>query len=104
MSSRKAPLALIVLGSVLAFGPLWGALATVIGMSRAFANLGASGPARPEPLAADVGMALWATMAGMVASPIGLVLLAGGIVWLVRITPCATQPEPAPQPRGTDVG
>ena len=87
MSSRKAPVSLIVLGSLLALGPLWGTAITVIGMLRAFVALDATGPARQEALAANVSVALWATMAGMVASPIGVALLAGGIVWLVRSRP-----------------
>ena len=102
MSSKKAPVALIVLGSLLALGPLWGLAGTVLGMGRAFANLGASGPASPEPLAADIGLALWATMAGIIASPIGLALMAGGIVWLVRATPRPEETESAPQSRRTE--
>lgn len=92
MRSRKAPIALIVLGSLLALGPLWGTVITVIGMFRAFVSLDASGPASQEALATHVSVALWATMAGMVASPIGLALLAGGIVWLVR----SRRPPPGP--------
>ena len=102
MRSKKAPIALIVLGSLLATGPLWGLVGTVIGMIRAFVALDATGPARPEAPAAHVSFALWATMAGIIASPIGLALLAGGIVWLVRSTPRPTQPKPSPQSRGAE--
>ncbi len=87
MSSKKTPIALIVFGSLLALGPLWGTVITVIGMIHAFVALDATGPARQEALAANVSLALWATMAGMIASPIGVALLAGGIVWLVRSRP-----------------
>lgn len=85
MRSKKAPLSLIVIGSLLALGPLWGLLGTAIGMIRAFRTLNAAGTADPEQLAAGVRVALGSTAAGIIASPIGLALLIGGIIWLVRI-------------------
>ena len=85
MRSKKAPLSLIVIGSLLALGPLWGLLGTAIGMIRAFRTLNAAGTADPEQLAAGVRVALGSTVAGFIASPIGLALLIGGIIWLVRI-------------------
>lgn len=85
MKSKKAPVSLIVIGSLLALGPLWGMLGTAIGMIRAFGALNADGSAPPEHLAADVGVALWSTAAGIIASPIGLALLISGILWLVRV-------------------
>ena len=99
MRSKKAPISLIVVGSLLAFGPLWGLVGTAIGMIRAFKTLSADGSANPEPLAADVSVALWSTAAGFIASPIGLALLIGGILWLVRINrPESIEPAAAEHP------
>ena len=99
MRSKKAPLSLIVVGSLLALGPLWGLAGTAIGMVRAFKTLSADGSVNPEPLAADISVALWSTAAGIIASPVGLALLIGGICWLVRINrPESIEPADAQRP------
>ncbi|MFA7159456.1 MAG: MotA/TolQ/ExbB proton channel family protein [Kiritimatiellia bacterium] len=85
MKSKKGPISLIVVGSLLALGPLWGVLGTVIGMLRAFGTLNNSGPATSERLASDISVSLWSTMAGLLMSPIGVAVLIGGIVWLIRM-------------------
>lgn len=85
MKSRKGPMSLVVIGSVLAISPLWGLLGTVIGMLRAFAAAQQSTPVPPEHLASNVSLSLLATAAGVAISPIGLALLIGGIIWFVRI-------------------
>jgi len=85
MKSQKGPISLIVVGSLLALGPLWGLLGTVIGMIRAFATIAKSGAGTPERLASNISTALWSTLAGLLVSPIGVALLVVGIVWLVRI-------------------
>jgi flagellar motor component MotA len=85
MKSRKRPISLIVIGSLLVLGPLWGVMGTVVGMIRAFGDLAQSVPASPEQLASDISASLWSTVAGFVMVPIGLALLIGGILWLVKI-------------------
>lgn len=85
MRSKKGPISLIVIGSLLTLGPLWGVMGTVIGMIRAFGTLNKTGPATPEHLASDISLSLWSTAAGILVSPIGLALLIGGIIWLVRV-------------------
>jgi len=44
MKSRKGPISLILIGSLLVLGPLWGVMGTVIGMIRAFGDLAQSAP------------------------------------------------------------
>ena len=85
MKSRKGPISLIVMGSLLALGPMWGVLGTVIGMIRAFDTIQQTGAGTPERLASDIGVSLYSTAAGMIMFPVGLALLVVGIVWLVRI-------------------
>jgi biopolymer transport protein ExbB/TolQ len=85
MKSRSGPILLIVLGTPLALGPLWGIIGTVVGMIRAFGTLQEGGPAQSEQLAADVSFAMQATKMGFIISPLGYVLLIVGIVWIIRI-------------------
>ena len=94
MKSRKGPITLIVSGSLLALGPLWGLLGTMIGMFRTFGTVATSGPGTSEQLANDVSTSFWATVAGLIISPIGIVLLVVGIVWLVRIRKAEKGIEP----------
>ena len=85
MKSRIGPISLIVIGSLLTLGPLCGVIGTVVGMMRAFGTLGGPKPPTPEHLASDISISLWSTAAGMILSPIGLVLIVVGIVWLLRV-------------------
>lgn len=85
MRSKKGPVSLIVIGSLLALGPLWGMMGTVIAMVRAFGTLSKTGPATADHLAMDISASFWSTAAGIIVSPIGLAVLIGGIIWLVRI-------------------
>lgn len=85
-NSYKNPIALLVAGTLFLLGPLWGMLGTVIGMVRAFATLdGNNGTETSEALASDVGFALWTTVIGFAVTPIGLILVAIGIFWIVSI-------------------
>jgi len=84
MRSRTGPITLIVLGSLLALGPLWGVAGTVVGMVCAFGALQSPGPDTSEQLAGNINVSIWSTATGLIVSPIGAVLLIGGIVWLVR--------------------
>ena len=86
MKSNTGPISLIVVGSLLTLGPLVGLLGTIVGIARAFGRLEGPGAANPENLAADMSLWLWATAAGFVMEFIGLVLLVGGIVWIVRVS------------------
>ena len=83
--TQRGPISLIVVGSLLALGPLWGLLGTVIGMIRAFDTIAKADAGTPERLASTISTSLWSTLAGLLVSPIGVALLAVGIVWLVRL-------------------
>ena len=94
MRTRWGPFAMIAVGGALCVAPLGGVLVTMLGMVHAFGELAGPGTASPEQLAGDVGSALWATLAGLVAWPAGVLLLVGGAVWLARTR------RPAAPPRG----
>jgi len=90
--SKKGPITLIVIGSLLASGPVWGLLGTVVGMILAFRVLGQSSGATPGQLAAKISGSLSATVIGLSVSPLGVAMLAGGIIWLIRIEKSACYP------------
>ena len=83
MISSKAPIWLIVLGSLLALGPLLGLVATMIGMMRTGNYSSVHGSEDPEQLSAAVDFAVRMTALGIIMCPIGIVLLTVGIVWQV---------------------
>ena len=83
----------IVAGIVLMLGPFWGLFGTVFGMMRAFAILGKSGIGDPSTLSAGIGEVLISTVIGLVACPIGIVLLVACIIQLDR-----TRRVPPPLP------
>ncbi len=62
----------LIVGIVLALGPVWGTVGTVIGMLTAFGHLQPEAPATAETLANSISMALYTTIAGWVACPIGI--------------------------------
>src|SRR5258708_27277219 len=66
----------IVVGSLLALGPLWGMLGTILGMNHAFDTLAGNGIRDPRALSAAIGQTLMATALGLVACPVGVRLLA----------------------------
>jgi hypothetical protein len=83
----------IVIGVILTLGPAWGLLGTVFGMMHAFQTLGGSGISDPKALSGAIGETLLATTAGLVACPIGILLLAVCIVMLVNLS---KEPPPLP--------
>jgi biopolymer transport protein ExbB/TolQ len=75
MIERKTKLIIgLVMGILLALGPVWGVIGTVVGMVRAFVTLGQSDP-QAGALAGDIGRTLYLTAAGWIACPIGIVLI-----------------------------
>jgi biopolymer transport protein ExbB/TolQ len=92
MKPKTGPISLIVIGSLLALGPVWGVLGTVIGMIHAFRTLAQSSVATPGQLASDLSVSLWATAAGFIILPIGLAFLISGIIWLTRTRKPASCP------------
>lgn len=90
---RKLLISGIVIGVLLTLGPVWGMLATVIGMMGAFKTLSGDGISDPNVLSHHIGTTLMGTTLGLVACPIGIALLAGCIVGLVT---GKKQPPPVP--------
>lgn len=63
----------LVIGIILALGPFWGMIGTVAGMIAAFNSLGHQ-PSQPDALATNISLALYATLAGWLACPVGLTI------------------------------
>ena len=80
----KRIVAMLVAGGILALGPVWGLLGSSIGMVLAFDNLSSAGPQKDAALANNISLALLSTIGGMVACPVGVVLLVIGLVMLVK--------------------
>ena len=91
----------IVIGTILALGPLWGMLGTMFGMMHAFTVLGGNGVSDPRALSDSIGVTLFATVAGVIACPIGLALLVTCIVRLVRQRKQPPLVPPAPVSAGS---
>lgn len=85
MKSSKKAISLLIAGIILASGPLWGLLGTVLGMIGAFEKIGSSNSGETELLANDIGFALWTTLAGLIVCPIGILFLIISIIWLVKL-------------------
>ena len=79
----------VIVGLLLSLGPIWGFVYTRLFI---LADLDSSGVANPQALALDIGHGLMIGVAGFIACPIGLVILALSIVFLVR------KPSLAPLP------
>jgi biopolymer transport protein ExbB/TolQ len=89
---------LLAMGIILALGPVWGLLGTVVGMVMAFGHMGATGMGKPEVLANDVGIALYTTAAGLIVCPIGIVCITIAVIFLMRNTKPNQQVAPAIEP------
>jgi biopolymer transport protein ExbB/TolQ len=96
---RKLTIAGIVIGAILALGPLWGMIATVFGMQRAFASLAGSGVADPRALSSSIGTVLLFQSLSFIVCPVGIALCIFSIIMLQAMS---RQPPPLPPPaRGT---
>jgi biopolymer transport protein ExbB len=84
MKARTGPVVLIALGVLLLLGPLGGLIGTMSGMIRAFERMSTSGATPPDRLAADIERSLLSTSVGLALGVVGVAMLAGGIVWLLR--------------------
>lgn len=92
---RKFLVAGIVVGAILALGPLWGAIATAVGMMGAFKTLAGEGISDPKALSDQIGIQLMSASLGLLACPIGILLLVLCIVGL------ALDKKPPPLPPAT---
>lgn len=74
MKRKRTLIAWLVGGVILALGPLWGLIGSVIGMVMAFGQL-AQTSTDTEALANDISIALYTTVAGYVVCPIGIAII-----------------------------
>ncbi len=82
----KKATTLLIFGIVLALGPLWGILGTMIGMVGALNALSEqTGQAKEAALASGVSFSFYTSLAGFVACPIGIGILVISIFWMRRI-------------------
>jgi biopolymer transport protein ExbB len=85
-NEMKKAIALLIAGIILALGPIWGILGTIIGMIGAFGNLAEkTGEAKAEALASNISFSLYTTVAGFIMCPVGILLLVLSIIWIVKI-------------------
>jgi hypothetical protein len=92
MNRKKKLICWLGAGIVLAAGPVWGVIGTVIGMVLAFVNLAQSQP-QPEGLADNIRFVLYATMAGWVACPIGIVIVIVAVIKLGQNKQSVEKPQ-----------
>jgi len=92
---RKLSIAGIVIGAILALGPLWGTIGAAFAMQRALTVLGGSGIADPRALSSAIGATLFLQIFGLVGWPFGIVLCIFSIIMLLAIQ---RQPPPLPPP------
>ena len=87
----------IVVGTLLTSAPLWGLLATVHGMNRAFTVLGSDGVANPQGLSTAIGGVLFSSVLSLIACPLGVLLLTLCIILLAVSKKPTPPPPPAPR-------
>ena len=88
---------MLIAGILLALGPIWGVLGTVLGMTLAFGQI-AESEVQVDALASDISFALYTTVAGYIAFPIGIALIVTALIKLLKpkkqdTTACAAQQE-----------
>ena len=84
MNIKRLSITGIVVGAMLALGPLWGSFLTGLTMARAFNSLGKAGISDPRQVSLEIGNSLMAAGLGLLICPIGICLLIISIVALVR--------------------
>jgi len=77
----------MVVGSLLALGPVVGLLGMMFGMTNAYHTLGQSGVSDPRALAQNIGTAMMFGVSGLFLLPFGLVVLVLSVVFFMRLKP-----------------
>lgn len=85
MNTQTKLKSLLTVGIILALGPIWGILGTIVGMVMAFGHMGEEGMGKPELLANDIGVALYTTAIGFIICPIGIACIIISCIRLNRI-------------------
>ncbi len=97
MANKPLLIVGLVVGGLLALGPLLGLLGTVAGLVSIFQETEGE-VVQTEAVARDVDLALYSTLAGLVAFPIGVALLLLCGIGLARARPAGRNQVTAPQP------
>lgn len=82
-TKRRLLLAGIISGALMMLSPFIGLIGTVLGMKRAFAEIGSAGPGDPARLSAAIGETLISSAAGMLVAVPGVLLFATCLVLLL---------------------
>jgi biopolymer transport protein ExbB/TolQ len=90
---RQLTIAGIVVGAILALGPLWGMLGTAFGMQRAFATLAGQGIGDPRALSSSIGAVLLFQAIGFIVCPFGIALC---IFSVIKLNALHRNPPPLP--------
>lgn len=80
-------------GILLALGPLWGIIGTVLGMILSFGALSQS-PGSAETLSSNISFAMLTTVAGLILCPVGVVLIVISLIKLGQ-EPKGERPSPS---------
>lgn len=81
----KKAIVLLIIGIILALGPMWGLLGSTGGMINSFNAMAGDSPAKAEQLAESISLSLWSTGIGVVLAPIGAVIMIIAILWMVKL-------------------
>lgn len=81
----KKAIALLIIGVILASGPMWGLLGSSGGMINSFNAMAGESSAKAEQLAESISLSLWSTVIGIVLAPVGAVIMIIAIFWMVRL-------------------
>ena len=92
MKRKNKLIAWLAGGIILALGPVWGMLGTVVGMVLAFGHLGQA-EQQAEVLANDISLALYTTAAGFIVCPFGIAII---IVSAIKLSKAKKTAEGSP--------
>ena len=93
MKRKTRLIAWLISGGVLALGPIWGMIGTIVGMISAFQKIGQETVGNPEALASDISLAMYTTAAGWIACPIGIAII---IVSAIKLGRSGTETQGVP--------
>jgi hypothetical protein len=99
MKSRPIWILGLLLGIILALGPLWSAALSTLFMTRAFDSLNSNGITDPQHLANEIGHTLVFTGLGVLACPIGIVIAIVSFILLLRSWQSPSSPVTGSSPK-----
>jgi hypothetical protein len=97
MKRKNKLIAWLAGGIILALGPVWGMLGTVVGMVLAFGHFGQA-ELQAEVVANDISLALYTTAAGFIVCPFGIAII---IIAAIRLSKAKRTAEEFPTRKWT---